>query len=130
MGPPPYAAALANLGAGGPPPPPPAAAQGVGLGAPPKFEGALPPPTGMGQMPLGAPGTSAKSSADEAILALRAAQAFFPSLGPQVSGLIDALKSAAQQAQAKPTVALGTPSKLGSSPPPANPIPLSGSPGE
>lgn len=120
-----YGAALAAAAAA-----PNPAAHGIDAGAPPKFDGQLPPPTGTGAVPTGTPGTSAKGSADEAILALRTCMGYYPSLKDQLEQTITALKGAAGSKSAGPP-----PAPLGSAAPPGAPLPetpptdLSGQPG-
>ena len=95
----------------------------------PPSEGLPPAPTGIGAIPTGDPGTTAKGAADQAILSLREVLGFYPALGPDVQGIIDKIKGAAQAQSAKPKQALGQPSPLGT-PPPEVPGPsLSGTPG-
>ncbi len=128
-----YGDLLGKLGgASGVPP----AAHGLGMGAPPKMPGAMPPPTGVGAIPSPLGGTDKKLAADEAILKLRDAMSHFPALAPKLTETIDALKAAASGsapptagAPPPPAQGLGAPSAPGTPPPPVPGPDVSGSPG-
>lgn len=114
-------AALIN-GAGGPaaighPPAP------LGMGTPPPMPGLPPAPTGIGMMSTGDPGTTAKSVADQAILALREAKGYFPNLGVEIDAMIEGLKKAGARAPgAKPPTPIGAPTQPGQAVPDASPL--------
>jgi hypothetical protein len=82
-----------------------------------------------GAIPTGDPGTTAKGSADNAVLALREVVGFFPALGPDVDAFVSKIKAAAQAKGGAPKQALGQPSPLGTPPPEVPGTSLSGSPG-
>ena len=105
-------------------PPTPAS---VGMGAPPSMPGLPPPPTGVGAMPTGDASTTQKAAADQAILALRQASGFFPSMSTAINGMIDQLKASSKSSAPQP---VGTPKAPGAPVPAANPLPESGSAGE
>jgi hypothetical protein len=120
---------LAKLGGGGGAAPgaPAPAAQGVGLGAPPVMPGLPPPPSGVGPIPTGDPGTTKKDALDNAVLALREATGHAPNLKSAIEAMIDSLKAEAQKDDGAP--GLGSPSPPGSAPPNPPPPDLSGAPG-
>lgn len=103
---------------------PPAATQG--LGDPPKLPGLPPPPTNIGAMPIGSPGTTAKTAGDDAITALRVFQGFVPSMTQEIEAMIGKIKDAAKPA---PPSAAGEAQAPGSSPE-AAPLSESGSTGD
>ena len=71
--------------------------------------------------------TTQKSAADQAILALRQASGFFPSMSQSINGIIDQLKSASKSSAPQP---VGVPKAPGAPIPMSNPLPESGSTGE
>jgi len=106
------------------------ASHGVDLGAPPEFDGQLPKPTGVGAVPTGTPGTTAKGAADECILALRTCMGYYPSLKDQLEQTITAIKGAASgKKSGPPAPPLGQAAPPGAPTPEVTPTELSGSPG-
>jgi hypothetical protein len=116
---------MAKQGApGGAGPNPPS----LGMGPPPGMPGLPPPPEGVGAMPTGSQSTTAKAAADAAILALRDAKGYYPSLGQAIDGCIDQIKSAAA-APAPTPPAVGQPTSPGAATSEASPTMDSGTPG-
>jgi hypothetical protein len=95
----------------------------------PPQEGLPPPPSGVGAIPTGDPGTTAKGAADTAILGLRECVGHYPSLAPVIQATIDAIKAAAQTKGGPPKAGLGQPSPPGTPPPVVPASGASGSPG-
>jgi hypothetical protein len=102
-----YGNILQQLAGGAPP-----NAMGMGLGKPPTMPNAPPPPTGIGAMATGDPGTAKKAAGDDAISSLRALQAAAPNLKMAIDGMIDAIKSG-----------ISAPDAGGGAPPPDVPAP-------
>lgn len=98
----------------------------LGSGPPPAMKGLPPPPTGAGAMPTGDPGSTQKSAADQAILALRQAAGFFPAMTQQINAMIDQFKSSAQSQAPQP---VGVPKAPAAPIPITNPLPESGGAG-
>lgn len=122
-----YGPQLGALGGGGLGAPP--AAHGVGLGAPPPLPGLPPPPTGIGQMPVGDPSVQSKAAADQAILALREASSHYPALKPMLDATIDGLKQAATASASDPSAPPTSPSVPGAPEPATTDLSESGGPG-
>ena len=101
-----------------------------GLGDVPKLPNLPPAPTGVGGMPVGAPGTTKKAAADDAISALRGFQGFAPELLNEINAVIDRIKSVAQDKPGEnPGPALGQPGASGAAQSDSSPLQASGSVG-
>lgn len=103
--------------AAGPKMGPPAATPG--LGAPPSLPGLPPPPTNIGALPLGTPGTTAKTAGDDAITALRVFQGFKPSMQAEIESMISKIKDTVKGEPIPPTGEAQAPGT------PASPTPVS-----
>ena len=101
-----------------------------GLGEVPKMAGLPPPPTGIGKMPVGAPGNTKKVAGADAISALRNFIGFAPELANDINGIIDKIK---QVAYDKPNEnqgpAIGDAGPMGAAQSGASPLMDSGGPG-
>lgn len=102
-----------------------------GFGAPPDFKGLVPPPPTMtGRMPTGAPGTTKKVAADDAISALRGFQGWVPEMTNDINDFINRIKQAASDKPGENAgPALGEPGPQGAAQGGASPLMQSGSPG-
>ena len=106
-----YGAALGAMAGGGGPPPT------VTPGGPP-------PPSMTGKMETGDPSTTPRVAASSAIMALRALQGHFPSMQPNIEGMIAQIQDVVKAPGAAPGGApAGAPAMVG---PPSMPPPMPG----
>lgn len=101
-----------------------------GMGPAPSLPGLPPPPTGMGAMPLGAPGTDKKSAGNDAITGLRSFQGFAPNMLDDINAMIAKIKDAVTDKPGEqPGPALGEPGPPGAAQDGTSPLMDSGGPG-
>ena len=101
-----------------------------GMGPVPAMKGLPPPPTGIGKMPVGAPGTTKKVAGADAISSLRNFIGFAPELANEINNLIDKIKKAAYDKPGENQgPALGDAGPMGAAQDGSSPLMDSGGPG-